>query len=395
MYSLPLFKYPSNWVFQRTPARPKDLWVFDFEKNYDWDNLWYDAVQINPDTILLIGPPLYGTKDYITSNCKIVDKHNNILPFSFYEMDRVCITIVKAQGFLDSVMLIDQTAQHPISISQTSFDFQNKKTIVTISKDHPIEWLEQWIDYHVTIHNVEGFIIYNNQSTAYSSQDLQTQLNREDVKITVVDYNVPFGCMGGGDWEWNGKRGTYLPWDSDFSQYIMLEHAKWKFLHCASLAINADTDELLIIKNDTLDAIADYCKNNNSVWLYKGIWIEPVDKVTGQEACDIPYIDRKFWNYNLTTNSTQRGIGIKWLLNPSKNINYQWMLHRITGPQMETSDIYFAHFLSMNTSWSWPRDKFTGNKADLAVHKDLDKNLNNWINKSKRYKNEMRSSNIT
>ena len=36
MYSLPLVKYPREWGFQRQPARPQELWVFDFEKNYDW-----------------------------------------------------------------------------------------------------------------------------------------------------------------------------------------------------------------------------------------------------------------------------------------------------------------------------------------------------------------------
>lgn len=386
MYNLPLFKYPASWGFQRIPARPQELWVFDFEKNYDWDNLWYDAVQINQQTILLIGPPLYNTKQYIQQNCKLIDSNNKNLSYSFYEMDRVCITMVNTDAFLDRIYMVDLNNKHEIIINQTSFEFQNKKTIVTISKDHPIEWLQQWIDYHVIIHNVEGFIIYNNQSKTYTSQELQNRLNRADVHIVVVDYNVPFGCMGGGDWQWNGKSGTYLPWDSDFSQYIMLEHAKWKYLHCANLAINADTDELLIIKQSTLDNVAQYCKNNNSVWLYKGVWIEPVDKQTGIEACDIPYADRKFWNYTLTTNSTQRGIGIKWLLNPLPNLNFQWMLHRIAGPQMETSDIYFAHFLAMNTSWSWPRDKFTGNKNDLIVNEDLEKNINQWLAKSQRYK---------
>ena len=145
-------------------------------------------------------------------------------------------------------------------------------------------------------------------STIYTSQDLQTQLARTDAIVKIVDYNVPFGCMGGGDWEWNGKSGTSLPWDSDFSQYIMLEHAKWKWLHAALLAINADTDELLTIHNNvSLDQIATHCQmNTNSVWLYKGVWIEPVDSMSRQEACNIPYADRRFYNYWETTNKIGR-----------------------------------------------------------------------------------------
>lgn len=384
MYKLPLFKYPNNWGFQRTPSRPKELWVFDFEKNYDWNNVWYDSIQINYGNILLIGPPLYNTKDYIKNNCKFFDKVGNELAYAFYEMDRVCITVLTTQGFLDELLFYDGTEQHKLPVNLPSAEFKNKKTIVTISKDHPIEWLEQWIDYHVSVHNIEGFVIYNNQSKEYTSQYLQNKLNREDATVVIVDYDVPFGCMGGGDWTWEGKSGNYLPWDSDFSQYIMLEHAKWKYLHNASLAINADTDELLITKNSTLDEIKEYCKNSGATLLYKGVWIEPINSLSSQEAYSVPYTERNFYDYWQTTNSTQRGIGIKWMLNPEKNLSNQWMLHRTTGTNLETNEIYFAHFLAMNTSWSWPRDKFTGNINDLTEHTELRKNLDKWLNCSTR-----------
>ena len=386
MDNLPLIKYPSNWGFQRTPARPKDLWVFDFEKNYDWDNLWYDVIQINQQNIILIGPPLYGTKDYISSTCQFVDQNQNKIPYTVYEMDRVCLTVLNVSQFLDHVFLIDSQTSYKLPVSIPSSIFANKKTIVTISKDHPVEWLEQWIDYHVCVHNVEGFLIYNNQSTAYTSDELQTRLARPDTTVKIVNYNVPFGCMGGGDWSWGGKSGNYLPWDSDFAQYIMLEHAKWKYLSVATLAINADTDELLTTHNTSLDHIAKYCQENtNSVWLYKGVWIEPIDSVTQKEACNVEYADRRFYNYWQTTHSNQRGIGIKWMLNPQKNLSYQWMLHRTSGPHMETTEISFGHYLAMNTSWSWPRDKFTGDITQLATHYAIKYNIDTWLQKSKRY----------
>jgi hypothetical protein len=386
MYNLPVIKYPKEWGFQRQPARPQELWVFDFEKNYDWDNLWYDCIQINPNSTLLIGPPLYATKDFIKNNCKFLDSNKNQLNYNFYEMDRVCITVLETTSPLEQIYFIGPHNEREISISRSSMDFAGKKTIVTISKDHPVSWLEQWIDYHVCVHKVEGFIIYNNQSTLYKSDELQILLNRPDAKIEIVDYAVPFGCMGGGDWTWQGKSGTFLPWDSDFSQYIMLEHAKWKWLHCASLAINADTDELLVIKNYTLDNIVQYCReNSNSVWLYKGTWIEPVNSVTGEEASNVPQPTRRFYNYWQTTHSNQRGIGIKWMLNPQKNLTHQWMLHRTSGPHATTDEIYFGHYLAMNTSWSWERDKFTGEKQQLSTHHQIKHNLDIWLEKSKRY----------
>jgi hypothetical protein len=389
MYNLPVIKYPTEWGFKRIPARQQELWVFDFEKNYDWDNLWYDCIQINPNAILLIGPPLYSTKDWIKNTCKFLDNNNQPLHFNFYEMDRVCITVLDTNIPVNNLRFVGQHGEVVIPVSQPSMEFNGKKTIVTISRDHPVEWLEQWIDYHLCVHGIDGFIIYNNQSANYTSQELQNALNRPDATIKIVDYDVPFGCMGGGTWEWNGKSGSSLPWDSDFSQYIMLEHAKWKYLHAALLAINADTDELLTIQspnNVSLDHIAAYCQvNSNSVWLYKGVWIEPIDSVTQQEACDVPYSDRKFYNYYQTTHSNQRGIGIKWMLNPQKNLTHQWMLHRTSGPHMETNEISFGHYLAMNTSWSWPRDKFTGKLENLSSFWPIKNNIDIWLQKSKRY----------
>ena len=379
MYKLPLTKFPDHWGFKRVPRRSKDLWVFNFEQNYDWDNLWYDAIQINETTIILIGPPLYETSQFLKERCYFSNWTNRPLKFEIYEMDRVCITVITVDKWISSITLVDGSHRHNILVERPSTEFQGKKTIVTISKNHPIPWLQQWIDYHKVVHNLDGLLIYNNQSTIYDSKELQETIQRPDMHIRVVDYNVPFGCMGGGDWEWEGKKGTSLPWDSDFSQYVMLEHAKWKFLYCSKLVINADTDELLILRKNSLDEIANFCQTaETSVWLYKGIWIEPIDSISGIEAYDIPFENRRFSNYWHTADSNQRGIGIKWMLNPQKNINYQWHLHKTTGPHAMTDDISFGHYLGMNTSWSWQRDKLLSDKKSLRELLEMKQSLDLW-----------------
>lgn len=368
--------YPENWGFVREPARPVDLRVLDFDKTYDFNTLWNDIIQINQNTILLIGPPLYNTVNFLQNNCKFTDNSGNLLPWRHQAMDRVDYIIIESATYLDRICLHDRETTHLLPVSYPRNDFLNKKVIVTISKNHPISWLQQWIHYHKTIHNIEGYLIYNNQSTDYTSDELESQLSRHDVTVRIIDYDVPFGTMGGGLWEWQGKSGTTLPWDSDFSQYVMLEHAKWRYLHSAKLAINADTDELLILKNNSLDQIANYCSSSsNSVWLYKGVWIEPVNSVSGQIANELSFNQRHFKNYYHSTFSNQRGIGIKWMLNPAKNLTHQWMLHKTTGPHMMTDEILFGHYMAMNTSWSWTRDIFSGDSNQLTEITELKQNL--------------------
>jgi hypothetical protein len=373
------FDYPLMWSIKRNPIRPIDLRVINFEKLYDYNTVWNDCVQVNQSTIMLIGPPLYDTANYLQQYCKITDAVGNKLRCRTVEMDRACVVYVTVNSFLDNIVIHNQQYQRTIKVNQLDYAFDNKKVIVTISKNHPISWLQQWIDYHKIVHNVEGLLLYNNQSTIYSSIELEDQLKRDDMIIKIVDYDVPFGVMGGGDWEWEGRSGTYLPWDSDFSQYVMLEHAKQRYLHCAKLAINADTDELLLINNATLDQVAEYCQvGEYSALLYKGIWIEPVNSITTEIANNISFDDRNFKNYWHTSYSNQRGIGIKWLLYPKKNMQYQWHLHKTFGPHTTTEEIGFAHYLAMNTSWSWSRDTFNGNTNNLVELTLLKNCLNTW-----------------
>lgn len=370
------FSYPKEWNMQRQPARPVELRVLDFDKTYDFDTIWNDAIQINPQTVVLIGPPLYQTTNWLQTNCEFYSNQGEKLSIQVQELDRACITIINTSKIIEAVQVHNRFGSWTIPVNLPDSVFYNQKVIVTISKNHPISWLQQWIKYHKLVHNIEGLLLYNNQSTIYTSDELEQSLQGYGMTVKVIDYDVPFGTMGGGLWEWQGRKGTALPWDSDFAQYVMLEHAKWRYLYCAKLAINADTDELLLLDNTTLDKFADYCEtSSNSAWLYKGTWIEPVDSTSGVIANMVDFDNRRFENYWHTAHSNQRGIGVKWMLNPKKNLNYQWMLHRTTGPHMHTDEISFAHYLAMNTSWSWQRDNFTGNRHNLIEMNNLKKNL--------------------
>lgn len=379
--TLTKFNFQPEWGFKRVPVRPIDLQVLDFEQNYDYDTLWNDIIQINQNTIVIVGPPLYETAGWMQSQCKFYDATGEQLIWQVEEMDRTCMIIVHTLGIIDWLVFSTPFGNYHLRVNFPSDIFNNKKVIVTISQNHPIEWLKQWIDYHKTVHNVDGFLIYNNRSTIYTNDELSQALHRDDMPILVLDYDVPFGVMGGGLWEWQGRSGTYLPWDSDFSQYVMLNHAKWRYLYSAKLAINADTDELLIIKNSDLDGVADYCATGeHSVLLYDGIWIEPIDSTTGEVAETIPVNERKFSNYWHTTNGDGRGIGVKWMLNPARNLQYQWHLHKTFGPHVKTQEITFGHFFAMNTGWSYQRDRFLGDPSQLQPLTILKENLDKWTN---------------
>ena len=368
--------YQSWWPHNhREPIRPKDLRVLNFDQLFDWQNLWYDAVQVNINTILLVGPPLYQTSQFLKNTC-FISANDAIAPYSFHEMDRACVTAVTVSGIVDQLILKSYGHSIPIQVNQQSNMFENQRVIVTISQDHPIEWLKQWIDYHYQVHDITGFLLYNNQSKNYTSDELQNLLDRDDLTIQVVDWPYPFGVMGGGDWTDGDRSGTSLPWDSDYAQYVMLEHAKYRFLYNAKTVINADTDELLLVNN--WDWIENEFENTETCVLsYNGTWIEPID-LSGNSAHTTSIQNRKFSDYVLTENNSHRGISRKWMLKPSKCLQTQWGLHDVQAITNKTDQIGFGHFLAMNTSWSYTRDHYDGNRENLVQMPLLVDHLNRW-----------------
>jgi len=82
------------------------------------------------------------------------------------------------------------------------------------------------------------------------------------------------------------------------------------------------------------------------------------------------------------------------MLNPQRNMHYQWHLHKTYGPHVKTGEITFGHYFAMNTSWSYARDDFTGDRSDLIECNLLKTNLEAW-QQQQGMTNEGRSGNDT
>jgi hypothetical protein len=356
--------YPTEWGFKREPARPVDLRIdycggMKFDDNFDWDNLWYDAIQINDNIIVLIGPPLYDTKNWLKTNAQFEDENNNTLSFNFIELDRVCYTVLATNVVTNTVTLLTPNTITNIKINKSENEFKNKSVMVTLQKNNPIEWIQEFINYHHNVLGVEGFLIYDNNSTDYDIIKLEYSLKLTGAIIQVVNWPYPYGPQGS----------DFAPWDSDFGQYVMLEHAKLRYLGNAALVLNNDIDEMVVTKNITLRDITNYLTNGNVHCLkYKGIWIQPFDIIRKESADIIPFKLRDVRNYYCTDPNYKTGIGYKWMLVPNNiTMNQQWLVHHINGQMIESNQLFYAHHLALNTNWSWKRDKFTGNVDDLII----------------------------
>ena len=81
--------FPDAWGFKRVPRRPPELQVYDFEKYYDYDTLFADAVQINDSTVILVGPPLYEVGEWFKEECQFKDHFGTALAFNVVHQAKV------------------------------------------------------------------------------------------------------------------------------------------------------------------------------------------------------------------------------------------------------------------------------------------------------------------
>lgn len=353
--------YQPSWGFQREPARPQNLRIdycggMKFDDNFDWSTAWYDAISVNDNVVLLIGPPLYDKKGWINLNVTFTDGNGVRLPVQFMDLDRVSYTALTTSKRLTKMKMTHGSATIDIVVNGNDGRFDGKKTMVTMQKNNPIEWIRQWIEYHGKVHGIDGFLIYDNGSTDYSANDLEQRLNDLPYQISVVEWPYPYGPQGS----------DHAPWDSDYGQYVMLEHAKYRYLSNAALVLNNDIDELIVTKDISIDDIMQYLKSSQSGCLgYKGIWIEPYDINKGVSASSIPFGQRHVRDYYCTDENNSTGIGYKWMLVPWKHMNNQWLVHRINAAMLESDQLYYAHHLAFNTNWSWKRDEYKGDVSNL------------------------------
>lgn len=365
-------RIPERWNRSREPIRPLDLRLNGFNDRFDWHTLWIDAIRINHNTAVLVGPPLYSLADHVRHHCTFVDDDGHALDYNIQEMDRNCLTMVNLRGPTTALHLTDSTGSTRIDLATPCTDMVGKRVAVTPSKNHPISWLREWISYHASI-GIDAFLIYDNNSTDYDAVALHRALQGiGNATVKVVRFNVPVGPMGG------HVPGLpfELPWDSDFSSYVLLNHCKWRYVHGSSLVFNLHTDELLVAPPGYIEHLEN--DRSTNAWMIHGKWVEPVDSYTGMLATEMARDERSFGRFR-HVREIENGGGVKWILRPEQMLPYQWSLHTVHGPRVFESNIKFGHFLGMNAGLERKRDAFDGNLANVVPWPELGRCLDSWV----------------
>jgi hypothetical protein len=362
---------PEGSSLRRNPPRPVAQRQPGYLEKFDADTLFYDIFH-GQHSVILSGPPLLNLKAEIDAAAFTTDS-GEVVQASLNDADRTQASSVAAPprtAFLN-FSVGDQPftgAVHPSLLSV----FDDKNVLFTKSKNNRLRWIHDWVKFHVRHQLINGVLIYDNGSTDYRPEDVLECIGGIAGVETavVVSWPFKFGPQGG---SWEGLKNA--PWDSDFSEYGIIEHARHRFLANAHCVISADIDELVISEDDE-PVVKKLEKSEHSVLSYVGRWIE----ATSPGDVGIPsFTDFLYYD-------SRRGLATpKWSACPQKIPDArQWRTHNVLGVPMETTELVrHRHFMGITTNWKFDRTSAANHWTQAAItggqHLVLDQKLKDTL----------------
>lgn len=332
----------------RLPPRKTSLRKADYEDKFDFLTLFCDVFWDKSYNFAHIICPklwnLWGDLDLrffgIPSGRECVGRFRE---GSYYDH----IEIRGLQG-AKSLRISGEGIKLDIAIQPSMCDyFQGRRVVFAMSQNNELEWITDWAEFYVHEHGADGILIYDHQTTIYSSDEIETALRRklpEEVRVAVVRWPFPYGVF-----DVREEEGQKI-FDSCYCQCTIFEHARWRFLQESHSVVNADIDELVIC--DGGRSIFQLTEESSTGYLqFSGHWILPRRReaaVGRQKHSDFVWLERH--PHNITQ--------MKWAVVPSRCIpEGQWTTHLIfeMNPDVRSGKVHLKHFMGINTNWTADR----------------------------------------
>ncbi len=347
MIELSPFVLPDGSPVNRTAPRPMELRNANYNAQFDWDTVLYDVYR-SGKYVVMQGPPLFNMEQMFLSGVKEKYSANYIKRHRAFDL-----WISEANSEIDL-----KTALGDVKLSiqpDENNRFSGKRVLLTLSKDNDMLWIADWIRFHIAYHQCDAVLFYNNNSRKYTSSELSEYLKSTfpNIPVVVVDWHYKYGAQGGVS---GGVDGQSAPWDSDFCQTGVLQHARFRFLQKASSVLNCDIDELVVSDGNPY-SIFEYAEKSLLGTVYfEGVWISSTTPSSEQP------LQRRHGDYFYFDLDHTAKCPFKWCTRPSRNSRRfnTWTAHEITNMPRRmvlNKQVRYRHFKAISDNWKWERDK--------------------------------------
>lgn len=350
---------PLTWP-PRDPPRPPDRRQPDYDTRFDADTLWFDVVALR-GRLVAVGPPVRAWAPLLADAAYRVDGAP-VRAAQTRVRDRTQTTVLPLRGGAapDAEVTVTLPAPHGTLTTHASPDqtalFAGRRVLFTVSKDNDLAWVQDWLRWHVRVHGTDAVVVYDNASTAYSTDELLAALTAvDDVAVAVVvPWRFPYGPGGNGEQDW----------DSDFAQIGAMEHARHRFLRRAAGVLNADIDELVHTRTGV--SVYEYARRSPSGFVaFHGRWAHR--SPTADPQAPVRHADSTW------TSDDDDPCPFKWCGVPARMpARAQWLVHGSWNLHVDhVHDLWYSHHRAVSTHWKVDRTT----AAHTAEHSRYDAGL--------------------
>ncbi len=344
---------------RRDRPRPPELREPDYDDAFDFFTVFYDCFRsVDGRSIVFVGPPLYNLAESVLPVLEESLGRSWFLRLRHRPLDRV--SEVWARSRAERIALPGGAfVQDTVSVQPNCAEmFRGTRALVVVSKDNELAWIRDWATFHVRNHGCNAILFYDNDSTRYELSELRALFaSIKGIEVAcVIPWAYKHGVPGRSD----------ELWDSDFSQYGMLAHARRRFLARAAAVLNADIDELVMTHDGS--SIYDLARESRRGYLrYRGVWIE--------NAADVPPERRRHAHFRYRKPGRGDRVDPKWCVVPARcPFEAQWLIHNVSAmkaDKIRSANVSYRHFRAININWREQRYKPEAPSRDLVVDEEL------------------------
>lgn len=321
---------PDSLRIRREPPRPPEFRPVDYMDQFDDTTIAYDVFE-QGGSVWLVGPPLRNLEDAVADSLWRAGK-NKATKYNILNRTFEARIPVDAKQRKNLTITLDD-CELPVSISPSGQSlFKGRNVLMTKSKNNHPQWIADWASFHAQEHGVDAILLYDNGSTDYDTDTLLEAIDQSGIEVAVVvDWPFKWGPRGG-----RLDGGFPYPWDSDFSEYGLMAHARRRFLEKARHVLHQDIDELML--TDDGRSVFDHVDQSPDGYVcYSGRWIESVPLAEDADP-DNPVFD-DFGYYR----PSQKPSSTKWALDPKRTKQArQWKQTEVIGV-MPCEDATITH----------------------------------------------------
>jgi hypothetical protein len=334
-------RLPADSLLRRkAPRKPEDQQP-EYREQFDDRTLFYD-VFAHGDDVWLCGPPVSNLREPLEKGEWRVDGQEVSGAVELGDWGRTQRSRITGAGRGSRLDLAFAGYEFTTEIAPNESDlFAGQRAIITKSKDNDLVWIQDYLRYYHLVHGVTGVVLHDNNSTRYTARDVADAISEVEGITTavVVDWRFPFGPDGG----------PRTIWDSDYGQYGMLEHGRFRYLAKAAGVISTDIDELILC-DDGRSVFAHAAESETGVAMFSGYWMAKATRT----PMDLGR-QRRFSDYHHRAKGTTT---VKWAALPAllDERTTQWRVHSVAGSGAVMTDrVHHRHFQGVNNGWRYAR----------------------------------------